>query len=804
MRKAHASCLRGALLSGAAMFGWAGPASGQTAAPVPAAAPAPPDDDQAAQSDDIVVTAQGRTERLQDVPISVQVVSGEQLQQQNLNSLEDVARNDPSVRVVGTIGRASSIFIRGVGSGNNPSFDQSVSTFVDGIYHGRGRMTASSFIDLERVEILRGPQSTFFGNNAIAGAFNILTRSEGDRFNGYARALYGEHGEYAVEAAAGGPLSNVLGLRVAAIANGQDGWLRNVTTGRHSPEEDNLGGRISLSLRPSDRFEARLKVEATRNRNDGFIQQVDNCPPSAPFDVPRGFCPGILASNLPTGFDNDRFARSLGEETRLDTFEAALTLNATLGRHTLSSITGYYQYDYNVNLDTDFQPGVLQQVSVPESYDQISQEIRLASPTGQRVEYLFGAYVQSDRITDDTNANFARLSPTIASRAPFAALVPLLPLGQRISFVQDEEVYSLFGSVTWNVTDRLRLSAGLRASWVHKDYDYSLVFGTATAPYGGILPLPAAIATLPNALGLGIATAFSDARTDNALMPSAQIQYRIGPEAMVYASYARGFKAGGFNYADISGNRANLPFEPEEVDAFELGLKSRLFDNRLLFNLTLFHSDYRNLQTSQTIANAAGAFVSLVRNAAASVSQGAELEFQWTPGDHFRVGGSLTYLDAYYSDYPGAPTTAFQQLQLAQCTAATPAPASACDAFRLQNLSGAETQNAPDWSGSVSGAYTADLGSRLQLTGEVTVRFASPQYYSTVADPLSRDDGFVRLDARLTLARRGGWAFDIIGENLTDETIFNVLLPLAGGSLGSRQASIQRPRHFAAQLRLEW
>jgi outer membrane receptor protein involved in Fe transport len=771
-------------------------------APAPQSAPAEAagDDDQ-----EVVVTAQGRTQRLQDVPISVQVVSGSELVEQNLNSLEDLSRNVPSVRVIGTIGRASSIFIRGVGSGNNPSFDQSVSTFVDGIYHGRGRMTGSTFIDLERVEILRGPQSTFFGNNAIAGAFNIASRTDVHDLNGYARALYGSFGNYVGEGAIGIPITDNFGLRLAGTVNGQDGWLTNVTSGHDGPDESNYGGRATFVLHPSNGFEARLKLEASRNRTDGFLQQIDDCPPSAPFDVPRGFCVGIAAAHLPQGFDNRTFARSPGELTSLNTFESVLTLNASLGEHTLTSISGYYEYQYNLQLDTDFQPVVAQQASAPENYSQLSQELRLASPTGHRFEYILGAYYQTDKIRNALSFNFARLSPTIQSRPTLAALAPFLPLGQTISFVQDENVYSLFGALTWNLTDRLRLSAGLRASWVRKQFDYNLLYGTATTDYGGVTPLPSAIATLPNALGTGVVSTLAGARTDSALMPSAQIQYRITPEAMIYASYARGFKAGGFNYSDISGVFANLPFEPESVDAYEAGLKSRWFDNHLLLNLTLFYSNYSNLQTSQTIANAAGALVSLVRNAASSISQGAELEFQWTPDRHFRLGGSITYLDAHYSDYPGGPTTAFQQLQLAQCLAVTPAPAAVCDQYRVQDLSGAETQNAPDWSGQVTGAYTADLSSRLTLTGEVTVRFSSPQYFTTVADPLSRDDGFTRLDARLTLATVDDrWAFDIIGENLTDETIFNALSALAGGSLGSRQGSVQRPRYFAAQLRFQW
>ena len=181
--------------------------------------------------------------------------------------------------------RSNNLYIRGIGSGPNQSFDQSVAIFVDDIYHGRSRVTTATFLDLDRVEILKGPQSTFFGNNAIAGAFNILTRKPTDHLEGDARALVSPNGlsggQFALEGAIGGPITDTVGIRVAATFNGQQGWLENINTDYRVPRERNLAGRVTLTYSPSDIFDATLKVEGSRNRNrGGLFLQISNCPPA--------------------------------------------------------------------------------------------------------------------------------------------------------------------------------------------------------------------------------------------------------------------------------------------------------------------------------------------------------------------------------------------------------------------------------------------------------------------------------------------------------------------------------------------
>ena len=278
------------------------------------AADTPPQDsaDQGATIQTIVVTSQRRQEKLKDVPVSVQVLGEQALVEKNLVSLPDVAINVPAVHIY-NIGRAAELFMRGIGSSQNPAFDQSVGMFVDDIYHGRSRTSLATFVDLERVGILRGPQSTFFGNNAIAGAFNIVTKKPGNEFDFSARAAYQPRAkQYVTEAAVGGPLSDTVFARVAMNVSGQQGWMQRVNTGMDFPKEDNQAARATLLFKPNADLDATLKVEGGNSKTEGGRpERAFNCPPPAPY-VAAGTCLALLQQGLPVGLDQNKNAFSDG------------------------------------------------------------------------------------------------------------------------------------------------------------------------------------------------------------------------------------------------------------------------------------------------------------------------------------------------------------------------------------------------------------------------------------------------------------------------------------------------------------
>jgi outer membrane receptor protein involved in Fe transport len=762
--------------------------------------------------EEIVVTAQHRTQRLQEVPISAQVIGGQTLVDQNLNSLVDVSQTVPSVHI-GANGRSTELFIRGIGSGINQSFDQSVGVFIDDIYHGRSRTSVGTFLDLDRVEILKGPQSTFFGNNAIAGAFNIVTRKPGNAFDASANLLYGQFGQYAVEGAIGGPITGRFGARLAVTANGEDGWLHNINTGQHVPKEDNQAARLTLAFNPSDALDAVLKVEGGRNRNSGLRPtQVANCPPPAPFPVSAG-CALALSLGVPNGLDNNNNAESAGESADLDTFESVLTANYHLGNHTVTSVTGYQHYSYSANIDADELPPDRTNAQLPERYNQLSQELRIASATDQPIEYLAGAYFQLDHLRFIQDFTYFTLTPAAAPIAARPRLIPYLPLGQRTDYAQDEHSSSVFGSASWNATSALKLTAGLRASRVKKEFVQYSLFGKAAARFGNLNAIPGDLNPLPtpstdlqalaSQLGLGIAGMQSNSRVDDAWLPSAKIEYKFNPQVLGYLSYAKGFKAGGFNGNDVSGNPSNLPFAPENVDAYEIGLKSEHFDRRVLLNIAAFRSDYTNLQTASAVVTAAGAIQNVVNNAGAARSQGVEVESQWAATERLHFAANVSYLDSRYRRYPGASLTILQTFcrgsyVLPYC-AGLPNPMPP-----FQDLSGRPTQYAPDWSGNLTGTYRVPVLGNYVWTTELTGLFSSSYFITTVDDPFVQQGSYVRLDGRLAFGTRDGrWTVGLLGQNLTDQHIlvFGNVLPGAPGSLLLQK---QQPRSVAIQARFHW
>ena len=776
----------------------------------------------------VVVTAQRRRQNPQNVPISMQVVTASELADRNTNSLASLSQTMPGV-YVNSNGRGSDMFIRGIGSGLNQSFDQAVSTFVDDVYEGRSRMSDATFLDLQRIEVLKGPQSTFFGNNAIAGAIRLVTAKPGDRFEGSARALYGQFGQYAVEAAAGGPLTDTLGLRVAAMTEGDRGFLYNTNLHRHVPANQGDAGRVTLDFRPGRSLDVTLMVQAGRKRDtgdEGTFEQLIGCPPSAPF-APAGFCKTVIADGLPNGTNNNLTAYPSGAGYSLDSHLFVLTANYHRWDQTFTSVTGFTGYHFNVNEagnETQNNGPALFTVHAPERYHQFSQEFRLTSPKNRAIEYMAGVYFQTDQLNYTEDFNFAFLNPLL-SAPPFSAMA--LPLGQQVNDRQNEQNYAIFGSATWNVTEHLKLSGGLRGAWVSKNFNSALFYGNAMGAYGGILPYAGTLCTAPGAttnpptslqalasvLQLGSPCAFAGQRTDHAWLPSVQLQYRLMPGAMVYFSYAKGFLAGGFNGADNTGVRSNIPYGPEHVQDYEVGLKSEWLHHTLLLNLDAFHSVYTNLQVSSFIVNPAP--VSLVNNAASAISQGLELQGEWVAGEHLQLSANVTYLDAYYGRYPNAGLTTLQTYCGSAKDVPVPSANPGCVAAfghtgklptPYQDLSGKPTAFAPKWSGNLTARYTVPFVQGWRLIGSVTPYFTTGYFLSGngTNDPLEYQGGYIRLDARLTVkSPNDHLAVDVIGDNLTDKTILTQISGLPA-SIGSFAASKEMPRNFAFQVRYRW
>lgn len=739
--------------------------------------------------EETVVTARRRTESVESAPVSATVVLGEDLQRNMVQTLQELSRTVPGL----TLAQGSTtdrLLIRGIGSGDNPAFEQSVGTFIDDVYHGRARFSEADLFDIERVEILKGPQTTYFGNNTIAGAANVTTKQPESDFGGSVRAAYtGPWDDYLADAVLNVPLSDTLGLRVSGHASGGDGWIRDLNARENVPVTHDAAGRIIARWQPVDGITANVKYQYANDQERGGLPIVRNdCPPPPSFGGATGFCAMALSSpgsSGPGSSFNERNSSS-GQRTGLTTRETVSTLSYAAGGITLTSVTAYLQYNYSLATDLDTTPLDLYSVSAPERLHQFSQELRLDSHTGTPIEYLVGAYYQRSGLTVDDDFNYSFLSSRARAIPSFAPLLPYLPLGEGVGFSEHDTALSGFAALTWHVSDRLRATPAIRYSKVDKDFAQQIVFGSSVGAYGPIGPLPpnpALLAqTFGQAAGLGVAGDSVLSRSDHRVSPSFSLEYDLTDGSLAYAKYDDGFKAGGFNGVDTSGNKASLPFGPERVHAFEVGLKSRIFSNHVILNVDAFRSEYADLQLAGVVPSITGNYVNKVQNAGRALSQGLEFEGTWEINPHWRSSFSVTGLDAHYTQYPNATPTAAQTLA----------------GEKLQDLSGRATAFAPHAAAQWATSWSTSLGTHLALTFTNHLYWSAREFLNFADDPYLVQPGYAREDLLVALAS-SRWELSVIGQNLTDRVIrtYGATIPT---SLGSYVFITEPLRNVSAQI----
>lgn len=740
---------------------------------------------------EIVVTAQRREQRLQDVPVSVSVVSGDSLEQAGLRSLNDVTARLPNVQITsGAI--VDNVVIRGVGSGTNGGFEQAVATFVDGVYRSRSRSTRTALFDVDRIEVLKGPQTTFFGANVIAGAINITTRRPGSTPSYNVSALYTpDTGEYSFEGGFSTPLSDTLGVRVAGRASGMDGYVRNTVTGEDGPDERATQGRIALAWRPTDAIDVDFRFDAGRSstRNAMPLELVD-CPPPPPIEQPaNASCRAYLNANGGSVDDKLDWRTANGpSDGRFEFQEAALTNAFRIGPGTLVTTTGYTEHEFEAYAQViPFPyPGTVrgyngQPTYQTETYSQLSQEIRYQSETGGRFEYMVGGYASTDDLDLLTQVGFFF--------APFGAFNPrgttdaTTPIVGSFWHLQETDSLSAFASVTYRPIENLRINLGARYSSIRKEAERIFNYGTADGrvSWESFQPFdPETEVIMNEVLGTELGNFPDPKRRDSKFMPSLSVQYDFDPNVMGYVSYARGFKAGGWGATSRL-----VSFGPETVDSYELGIKAQFLNRRLMLNAALYRSEYSDLQEASLFALPSGAVVALIGNVAESRSQGVEtsVAFRLTP--QVTLTADVAYLDAKYTSYPDGACTILQQFTTPGC---------------IQDLTGKRRGYAPEWSGNVGAVFSLPLGADYELRAEPLVYFASKHFQSATADPLLAQSGYAKVDLRLSLAPfNGNWEAAVIGRNLTDKATSGFRQAVTG-SPGSVGVLPDPPRTISLQV----
>ncbi|WP_321395354.1 TonB-dependent receptor [Emcibacter sp.] len=802
-------------------------------------------EDNSAILEEIVVTSQYREQSLSDVPISVSVVGGAQLEEQSIERMADLQFAVPNFTMAES-GIGTNVFMRGIGSGNNQGFEQSVGVYVDGIHHGRAQQTRQPFLDLERVEVLRGPQSILFGKNSVAGALNMTTAKPTEEFEGYVSGAYEfVDTAYEVTGVLSGPLSDTMRVRVAGRYHDKDGYIDNLTLDRKEPQQEDWAVRGILEWDLSEDLQATFKVERSAFDVVGRNIEIANELPNGAFPTGDPLAGMTYSQILVYGFGQDASVlnntlngqRSAnGDWSNNDATEAVMTLNYAMGDHMLESITGYSKFKYDEVCDCDFTGANVFSLPIQEEYEQFSQEIRLTSPGGETIDYILGAYFQtSDHdykdqfLIDDTSVLVPALN-TNPNLAPFAPLFGALSAygftgaGDLLANTAtprqahvDADVYSAFAQLTWNINEQFSLQlggrlthekkSGTKSIWVENidgtplegvqqlAPDFSgLVFDLATSnaiagnleefltPFFGA-PTAAALAAgygstfAGNALVLGSFPVAVD-RSETKFTPDIKLQYRPNDDVMLYASFSKGSKSGGFDFRGnnkaASATMADaFEYEDEKATNYEVGGKLTLADGAAELNFAGFFTKYKDLQVS--IFDGTLGFN--VGNAARAEAKGVELDGRWQVAEGLTLTGSLAWLDFEFKDYFNG------QCYFGQT------PDSVVNGVNFCDYSGETNQLASKWQGSVGIDHSLNLTDDILLNTNVNMYFTSEYHASANLNPNLMQDGYAKLNARIALTDADNtWELAVLGQNLTDKKIllFGGETPLAGSSFGAQ------------------
>lgn len=703
----------------------------------------------AATSDatDIVVTAQRREQRLQDVPISIAVVSGDALEDRAIQNFEQLAPLVPNLTIAKTPA-ANLIVLRGIGSSaGSPSLDQSVVMFVDGIYAGNARQFAAPFLDIERLEVLRGPQGALVGRNTSAGAINILTRRPGDRFGGYVLGDYNfTFDGPSIEGGIDIPVTDNFAIRTVGRYADTEGYIYNDLVDQNQPTRREIVGRITGVLE-SGPVTMLIKYEHADIAIEGSPVQVF-APANNEFRDYR------KSSRLLNGPEYDNIV----------TDNAVVQFDIDLGGPTLTSISGFSAFRNRNLIDADFFAGNFATADFDQDFQQLSQEIRLTSPSGGKIEYSVGAYYSVADLDEErtTGVLFAPAASTFRA------------------FTQEDRALSLFGQLTWIVSDSLRINGSGR--WTHqkKIADYLRLGGAqaATDRIGAVL------------------ADFGGRTNDSRFDPAASIQYYANRNTMFYTSFGKGSKSAGFQGAISNASAATFAYRPERSTAFEAGARLS-FPGTGYLNLAAFHTTYRDLQVSAGISVPGSlAAIFFTGNAPKARVAGLEAEFLVRGGRTFQLDGSLAWLPtAKYVDFTAGPCYALQP-----SNGTLPGTC---------NQTGQRLGFTPKFSGSVNGTVTVPVGSDLQIKATLSPSFQSGNFRDFTNDPVARQDAWLKLDARISFGMvDDGWELALIGRNLTNKltNAYSNTAGLANTFLNpaARVTVVDAPRNISVQARYKF
>jgi iron complex outermembrane receptor protein len=695
--------------------------------------------------EEVIVTAQKQEENIQTVPFSVTAVTGQSLERFQYKDLKDLNGTIPNVEFtqITNVSLNLAPSIRGIGITNNPDpyTGTEVAIVIDGVVQGTRLLGLSDQFDVERIEVLRGPQGTLFGANTLGGVVNVVTKAPTGEFGAYGTITVGNYNQFNIAAAVDFPLKDdVLAGKISVSHRERDGFFTNKQDGSDLMWVDSTKARGYLLFTPNDDVSATLTVGADRIRNGADV--AANI--SAPGEV-------FWYEGIDTGVHWGLYTDSPHiNDADLELYSLNVDWDSPFGQ--VTSITNYTTFDaFNIQ-DVDETPAFLLNAGRDLASYQWSEELRSAFEPTDSLSAIVGLF-------------YMKLHHDINTITLLDGIAPGVFTEQHVK--SDEETMAAFGQVYWDMTDKWRLGLGLRMTRI----DIELRSDNVTHFLEGMHPYHYA-ENLANSTVVG---GFTATGKESWTEPGGKISidYQVNPDVMLYAYYARGFKSGGFN-GRITDPLDIGPYDPEYIDSYEVGMRSDWFDRRLRANFAVFYSKWDDMQVPQSVFRGDPPQASsTILNAASATSKGAELELEAAPTDALNLRATVGYLDATYDDFEDAGV----------------------------DFSGRPTPYAPEWTGSLTASYEFQAGAG-SLTPSVQWTYTHDRWSAFTQFPAEHLDSYSVVNANLNFKPTdGNWSVALWATNLLDEEY--VISSLTVPPLFSF-ASFGAPRQYGVDIKFDF
>ncbi|QAU33975.1 TonB-dependent receptor [Janthinobacterium sp. 17J80-10] len=722
----------------------------------------------------VVVTAQRRSEKLQEVPVAISVIGADTvLKSDQIHTANDITQFIPNASAASTDGRSRPRwFLRGIGTNETAASTVSpIGIYNDDVFLNNVYIQAFPLFDTERVEVLRGPQGTLWGKNTTGGAINFISKKPTFDTNGYAKISYGSFNEKILQGAVGGTLvDDKLAARISVYDENRDGWVDNITTGTKAGAVSDSALRAQALWLLTDDLDLLFSLRTRKAKGD--------VNPSFYVRGPQQVIPNPIYLGAQRGADAIAAASNGQEEIESD--GASVTANWAIGRYSLTSITSFDKGKRTNLSASTFALPISNGYQLTDSR-QFTQELRLASPKQDKVSWIVGAHYFDESMSNNSVSRSNRVAnASRTSAAGFSAAS-----WNQEQYDQDTTSKAIFGSLTYNITEKLALITGLRRSTESKDFNLNYLQSTNSgsgaansATFNDTVPF-----YLPGSVTNGLdplQTANQSATWSNTTYDFTP-QYKINENINTYARYSHGFRAGGFVVDQpTAATRTIKKLEPETLDALELGLKTQWLDGRLTLNTAIFGYKYKDKIEAVLLPSATSASGTrqVQENAADGYSRGLEVELGWLPTSNFRVSGSLGYLSTKYTNY--SSTASGQTL----------------------NATGNKFSRAPELSATLDLEYRIPLASGAGIVLGTDWSYRTKQYFNAIdqAEPTLWQDAYSFGNARIAYqAANGKYEVAAFVRNLTDEVYSVLATGSATGNSATREV-YGLPRTFGVTL----